>query len=306
MPQRLPKGQLFGENHFVALRRRRWAGRDTLAPAVDRPESKKRARPSHLAASPARRPPRTDLEWLAARLDALYAHDALGRLVARRPPVTEGRVPRFVFARTRLGCAWRFAADQPDDVVRALARLAALEAPVSLYPGERPAPPERLEPMRRVLEAAAPITGTWRGPAYRFDTTAEARRRLEAAAVGAVVVRATSDPTFEECVEAWAGLAPADALREALPLAVSIHERRIVSLCRTARRVPGGCAHARIDTLASARGHGHAPRAVAAWALATSEAGCWPVYATAWTNRASISVARKLGLTVFCDGWSFT
>jgi len=250
--------------------------------------------------------PRTELEWLSARLDALYVHDPLGRLVARRPPAADARAPRFVFARTRLGCAWRFAAGEPEQIVRALARYAALEAPVRLSPPERPAPPERLEPMRRALESAAPIVHTGCGPAYRFDTTDAGRRGLETAATGAVVVCSPADPMFEACAEAGAEMPPAGALSEALPLAVSLHAGRIVSLCRTARRLPGGCAHARVDTLAWARGRGHAPRAVAAWALATLEQGSWPVYASAWTNRAALAVARKLALLAFCEGWSIS
>ena len=241
--------------------------------------------------------PRTDLDWLLGHLDAMYAHDARGRLCARRAPA-EGPPPRFVFARTRLGCVWRFSAAMRPETVRALARLAGQEPGAALVPGERPAPPDRLEPMRRALEAEAPITRAWSGPTFRFVEAAPGRE-----ADGVELAAEPGDPRLE----AWAQdvSVPVSALRAALPVAASTYAGRVVSTCRVARGEVEGFAQAGVWTAESARGRGHAPRVVRAWAGAVQAAGGHPLYTTAWSNRASLAVARKLGLEAFACKWTF-
>jgi hypothetical protein len=248
--------------------------------------------------------PRTDLEWLCARLEALYESDGQGRLVRRRPPDARP-APRFVFGRTQLGCIWRFAAGEPERAVCALARYAALEPPVGGLGDGRPAAPERLEPMRRALEAEAPLDRVWSGALYRFHADRPGRRHaLESIATGSGVLIDPSDPRLAACAAALA--IDEDTLRGQLPLATSSHDDRVVSVCRCGRGTATGFVHARVDTLASARGHGHAARSVAAWALAVADLGGSPLYASAWTNRASHRVARKLGLLAFAEVWTFT
>ena len=210
-----------------------------------------------------------------------------------------------MFGRTRLGCIWRFAADEPEAAVRALARYAALEAPVSRLGDGRPAAPERLEPMRRTLEAEASILRVWNGPVFRFDAERPGGRdALESLAAGSFVVVDPSDARLGECAAALE--MDVDVLRGQLPLAISSHDGRIVSVCRCVRGEAAGFVHARVETIASARGHGHGPRVSAAWALAVLGCGGSPLYATEWTNRASLSVAHKLALVAFAEGWSFS
>jgi predicted GNAT family acetyltransferase len=64
------------------------------------------------------------------------------------------------------------------------------------------------------------------------------------------------------------------------------------------RITPAAC-EAGVETAPGFRGHGHAARVVAAWALAVRDAGQIPLYSTSWQNTASQAVARKLGLRQF-------
>jgi hypothetical protein len=89
------------------------------------------------------------LELVCDYLEQTYPTNANGRMRA------ETGAPLFVFARTTLGCVWRFREDLASTLVRDLARLAGREPPAQTMDPPVP-PPERLEPMRRVLEAAAP------------------------------------------------------------------------------------------------------------------------------------------------------
>ena len=63
-------------------------------------------------------------------------------------------------------------------------------------------------------------------------------------------------------------------------------------------------AEAGVETTESARGQGHASAAVAAWAAAVLGEGRLPLYSTAWENRASQGVARRLGMVLYGDDWS--
>ena len=246
-------------------------------------------------------PPRTELEWANAHLSALYALDSNDRLIGRASPGA-GPPPRFHLVRTRLGTVWRFAADLPGAAVRELARYAALEPGCPLDATKPPPPPDRLEPMRRVLESTTALELVAGGPAYRLPD-ADDREPLESFARGSEVAVREDDARLAR----WAGdLGESiDELRRALPLAVSLHGGRVVSVCRVARGDPRGFVEAGLETVESARGRGHGPRCVAAWAQAVEEMGGCPLYSTAWSNRASRRVAAKLGLVIYGEDWHF-
>jgi hypothetical protein len=78
-----------------------------------------------------------------------------------------------------------------------------------------------------------------------------------------------------------------------------------VSLCFCARR-SDAAAEAGLETAEGFRGRGFGPRVTAAWALAVRVTGRVPLYSTAWTNNASLSVARKLGLVAYASTWSLS
>lgn len=87
----------------------------------------------------------SDLERALAYLVARFPLDDRQRM--QLGPASE--TPRFALARTGDGCIWRFRSDLVPDQLRALSKYAAREPAVS-NPAAAP-PPERLEPMRRVL-----------------------------------------------------------------------------------------------------------------------------------------------------------
>ena len=54
------------------------------------------------------------------------------------------------------------------------------------------------------------------------------------------------------------------------------------------------------------RGRGYGPRVTVAWAEAIWASGRVPLYSTSWDNKASLAVARKLGLAAYASGWSLS
>lgn len=63
-------------------------------------------------------------------------------------------------------------------------------------------------------------------------------------------------------------------------------------------RTGGGAAEAGVITLSEFRGHGFAASVTAVWAASVRTSVRTPVYSTWWENLASLSVARRLALTL--------
>ena len=89
------------------------------------------------------------------------------------------------------------------------------------------------------------------------------------------------------------------------PFFAIVDRDRAVSLCFTAR-LTARAAEAGVTTHPDHRGRGHAATVVAAWARAIRASGRIPLYSTSWTNAASQSVARKLGLIHYASDFSVT
>ena len=231
-------------------------------------------------------------------LRCLYTHDAQGRVSRQREPGGP-RCPRFHLGRTRLGNLWRFRDDLPSDAIRQLARYAAKERPLD----SEHTPPERIEPIRRVLRETCEIAREWSGPAYRFpDVIPEA---LDVSRV--VAVRPGNAAVLARWFE---GEIAQLALRQ--PCFAWVEEGHAVSLCHSARpRSVSGesdclASEAGVETAISHRGLGHAPAVVFAWAGAVRSQGGLPLYSTSWSNRASLSVARNLDLILYGEDFHFT
>jgi len=94
-----------------------------------------------------------ELQCARLFLDVAFPQDASGR-VLRSP--AEAPLPEtgalFVLVRTRLANLWRLGLHLPPPTHAALARLAGREPRLDFAPADAP-PPERLEPMRRLLAA---------------------------------------------------------------------------------------------------------------------------------------------------------
>jgi hypothetical protein len=257
------------------------------------------------------RPQKSVLDFMELHLRSLYTHDATGRISARREPGGH-RPARFHLARTRLGNLWRFRDDLPAEDVTLLARLAGKEAPLSPLavedPAKRPDPPERLEPIRRVLRARGPIEFEWAGPAYCFPddlTSIEERASADAAGASRVVAVGSRDEgLLERHFAAWI-----PELRQRQPCFAVVEDGSALAICESARPMGGVSAtfqecvatEAGVETAAPYRGRGFAARAVAAWAAEVVRMGGCPLYSTGWENRASRAVARKLRLICFGD-----
>lgn len=92
----------------------------------------------------------------------------------------------------------------------------------------------------------------------------------------------------------------AEACREREPCAVVLEEGRVVSACYAATAPsPSGAVEAGVDTVVERRGLGLAAPLVVAWAREVRRRGGIPLYSTAWENRASRALARKLELIPF-------
>ena len=89
----------------------------------------------------------------------------------------------------------------------------------------------------------------------------------------------------------------------ASPIVAIVDEGRAVSVCFCARR-SAAAAEAGLETASAFRGRGLGPRVTAAWALAIRASGRIPLYSTSWSNHASLTVARKLGLVAFASVWT--
>ena len=92
-----------------------------------------------------------DLDMAKAYFESCFPIDSDQRLMVENGGAVP--IPRFVLIRTRLGCLWRFRADMSSVSIRELAKLAGREGG-AMAPFETAPPPERIEPMVRVLHRA--------------------------------------------------------------------------------------------------------------------------------------------------------
>lgn len=185
--------------------------------------------------------------------------------------------PRFVLARTAEGSVWRVRHDVPDEVLPALRSLVESE-PELLGPDD---PPSHAHSYTRILGSVDRIGG---GPFYAFPSDQQPDPD---------VVAITPDRVHLVPEELGGPAGLDDGLEQ--PCFAIVADGRAVSLCRTARLVPG-TAQAGVKTLETYRGRGLAARVVGTWARAVRELGLEPLYSTWLANSASRAVARKLGL----------
>jgi hypothetical protein len=230
----------------------------------------------------------TDLELIGIHVRALFTHDESSRLLFVNEPDGPGApAPRLFLGRTRQGAISRFRSDLPEDLVQELASLCSVEPLVNPEINE---PPRSIERYVELLAKHAPVGEVSAGPAYYFPENIEPLGPTTNITEDAAGWLAGG---FEEMVAelpAWQ------------PFVAVIQAGRAVSICRSARITPE--AHeAGVETLPDFRGKGYAGNVSAAWARQVLAAGAVPLYSTSWENKASQSVARKLGLT--CYGTDF-
>jgi RimJ/RimL family protein N-acetyltransferase len=219
-----------------------------------------------------------DLELMKLHIDALYTHDARGRLVNVNEP-GDKPAPRVFLGRTSAGHVLRTRADVPDALVADLVRLVETE-PQHAPLAQRPHCGDAIEAL---LSNRAPIERVWTGPAYCVDASSLAKP------VNTVRVTA-QDTQLLRTFPDWR-----DEVRFREPFMVAVEAGRAVALCCSVR-ITAAAHAAGVETLPDARRRGYAAQVVVAWAKAVASLGALPLYSTSTDNVASQGVARRLGM----------
>jgi len=230
---------------------------------------------------------------METQVEVLFRLDAAGRLRHVNEP-EQPAAPRFFLGRTRDGNVWRYRYDLPIELARELDRIVVNEPVATGLDSGPPASADRVIALLRML---APVRDVWRGLAYAFPDNALTARPTPALAV-AVTARnaALLQGNFTRL------RASLDAIQPCLAV---VEDGMAVSVCHAVRR-SGRAAEAGLETLKAYRGKGYAVAATAAWAAAVHGMGLRPLYSTSWDNKASQSVARRLGLVQYGEDWHVT
>jgi GNAT superfamily N-acetyltransferase len=236
---------------------------------------------------------------MVQHVEALYTHDAAGRIVRVRAQ-NGAPAPRLFIGRTSSGVICRCGHDIDDALCSALQACAADDA-VDLA-AEAASDGRAVDRTRYtdLLSRAAPVTKTWSGPAFRFPGPISNRFSSRDPAVRTVLVTEANVDILCRLLPAWV-----PDVHSSAPLMAVVVDGHAVAVCGSVR-ITVSVHEAGVDTAPAFRGHGHAPRVVAAWAAAVRAVGAEPLYSTAWENTASRGVARKLGLELYGTDLSFS
>jgi RimJ/RimL family protein N-acetyltransferase len=217
-------------------------------------------------------------QLLLFHVQALFRIDANGRLLTTNVPDPQP-APRFFLGRTQDAILYRFRHDLPPPLVEQLTALALKEPVDEVITPE----PKFLELFTRLLQGHAPIRKVWSGPAYRIPIP----QPLQPQALK--ITRRNTHLLPDEF--GWLR----ENIEEEQPCLGLVQDGRVVSICRTVR-IGEQADEAGVETLPEYRGKSYAPILVSAWATAVHQLGRIPLYSTAWDNKASQAVARKLAL----------
>jgi RimJ/RimL family protein N-acetyltransferase len=226
----------------------------------------------------------SDLQLLTLQVDALFTHDARGRIRDVREPGGE-RAPRFFFGRSGEGNIWRCRDDLGDETVRTLDDLAA-EEPVR---DDLRAEPRNLEAFLASLQVDRADPSIEAGPAYRFP---------DELPVPTTVRRLARSDLHLLRLLTWDLDEAAREFERREPFMALIEDGVAVSLCHSSR-LTDRAAEAGVETATEYRGRGYAAAVVSAWSRAIRASGRMPLYSTTWHNHASQAVARRLGLVQY-------
>ena len=211
-----------------------------------------------------------------------YVFDEDGRIVSTREP-SPGRGPAFILVRGAMGCAWAIHASVEPVIAEEVESLAREEPPIS----DLRTPP--VHSKRYVSLVGGELRS---GPAFTFPEEVAQHGDTE-------IVDDLRQLEFH--FTGWT----ADEIPDASPIVAVLEDGHAVSVCFCARRA-GFAAEAGLETAPPFRGLGLGPRVAAAWALAMRASGRTPLYSTAWSNAASLAVARKLGLIPYAATWNLS
>ena len=213
-------------------------------------------------------------------LRTLFRFDNAGRIRGTREP-DPSPGPLFALIRGRSGCAWAVRADLPQEIAEELDGLAREEPTVVDF---------RDDPVHAQRYRSLAGGEVYSGPAFTFP---------EAVEQPPATVFVNEVQLLERNFRGWT----AAEIPGRSPVVAVVEDGGAVSVCLCARR-SDAAAEAGLETATEYRGRGLGPQVAAAWALAVRASGRIPLYSTSWSNAASLSVARKLGLVAYASGWS--
>lgn len=208
--------------------------------------------------------------------------DERGRTVSTRearPDVA----PLFTIVRGATACAWAIRADISDDIAQEIDDLARSEPPLDDL---------RIAP-RHATRYLALTSGQpgFMGPAFAFPDVA----------TGAPdVVEVSDERLLQRHFHGWQ---VGEIAQGPAPVMAVCDDGYPVSVCFCARRAETAAA-AGVESAPAYRKRGYAARVTAAWAGAVRASGRTPLYSAAWSNAASLALARKLGLVAYASFWS--
>jgi len=226
-------------------------------------------------------------------LQTCFVLDAERRIVSTREPSAVAG-PLFRVVRGADACAWAVGVGVPARIADELDCIARQEPPALDFRD----PPVHA---RRYLDALAGIDASAQrpesklrrsdGPAFAFPA------RLDQ---GGDVTVIESEAPLGRHFDGWV---PGEIEAGCAPVFAILDGGWPVSVCFCARR-SDVAAEAGLNTAEPYRRRGFGARVTAAWALAIRASGRVPLYSTAWTNHASLGVARRLGLIAYASSWS--
>jgi hypothetical protein len=219
----------------------------------------------------------------AIQLEALFVLNDAGCIVSTREP-NPSPGPRFCLIRGLAHCAWAAHADIPKDLAAKLGALAREESAIRDL---------NSDPLH-ARQYVSLIGGTvWSGPVFTFPVVDDPPPRE--------IITVDRIDHLTRHFRGWT----ADELPERAPIVAVVEDGYAVSVCFCARR-SAQAAEAGVETAESFRGRGLGPRVTAAWATAIRASGRLPLYSTSWSNKSSLSVARKFGLDACASDWSLS
>ena len=219
------------------------------------------------------------LDLLQAQISTLFILDNAGDLRAVNEEATDLNVPYVFVGRTASDVLIRFR----NDIQRTM-RIQLVDL---LNRGSRPgldAAPGLTGDVCRLFEREGfELDSIWEGPAYSFAYTgSQTTTTIEIDESNYNILEAHfSDLTNQVC--------------SVRPCVVVARNGVAVSACWTARR-SNLAAECGVETAEGFRNQGFAALAVGAWAGLTIGRGLMPLYSTSFDNRASMALARHLGL----------
>lgn len=225
-------------------------------------------------------------------LQTVFVLNENGRIVSTREPQSV-HGPLFALVRGPSSTAWAVRDDVPSEIAQPIASLAHEEPPTA----DLRTPPVHAERYIALLSrlAAAKVQGPelaqTSGPAFSFPDAL--------ASPEGVVIIDREEPLSHH----FSGWVPGEIAAGCHPVHAVIEGGHPVAVCFSARR-SSIAAEAGVNTAEAHRRKGHAARVTASWAQAIRTGGLIPLYSTAWTNHASLGVARKLNLQPYASTWS--